>query len=149
MIYPDQIGVCVCMAVTLLSDLIPSIISKLGCFSISLAVKNIKKSYDFYQTLGFEKFHGDIEQGWLILKNGETNIGLFQGMFENNILTFNPGWDQNGKDTESFDDVRDIQKQLLEQGVSIDTPADENSQGPAHMVLTDPDGNQIMLDQHR
>jgi predicted lactoylglutathione lyase len=122
---------------------------KLGCFSISLAVKNINKSYEFYQTLGFEKYHGDIEQGWLILKNGETNIGLFQGMFENNILTFNPGWDQNGKETASFDDVRDIQKHLVESGVKIDTPADENSQGPAHMVLTDPDGNQIMLDQHR
>lgn len=122
---------------------------KLGCFSISLAVKNIKKSYEFYQNLGFEKYHGDIEQGWLILKNGETNIGLFQGMFENNILTFNPGWDQNGKETANFDDVRDIQKHLVEQGLTIDTPADENSQGPAHMVLTDPDGNQIMLDQHR
>ena len=122
---------------------------KLGCFSISLAVKNIKKSYDFYQTLGFEKYHGDIDQGWLILKNGETNIGLFQGMFENNILTFNPGWDQNGKETDSFDDVREIQKHLLEQGLTLDTAVDEASQGPGHMVLTDPDGNQIMLDQHR
>ena len=122
---------------------------KLGCFSVSLAVKDIHKSFQFYQTLGFEKFHGDIEQGWLILKNGETNLGLFQGMFENNILTFNPGWDSSGKEVDEFDDVRIIQQHLKQNGYSLDKEVDEQSSGPAHCVLTDPDGNQIMLDQHR
>lgn len=122
---------------------------KLGCFSVSLAVKDIHASEAFYRNLGFEVYHGDKAQGWLIMKNGETNIGLFQNMFENNILTFNPGWDQNAKETEEYTDVRDIQKALQQQGVELQSTADTSTTGPAHIVFTDPDGNQIMIDQHR
>ena len=122
---------------------------KLGCFSISLSVKDIKVSKAFYQKLGFEVFHGDEQHGWLIMKNGETNIGLFQGMFEKNILTFNPGWDQSGNNTQAFDDIREIQTHLLDNGVAIEKMTEPESDGPAHIVFEDPDGNQIMLDQHR
>ena len=122
---------------------------ELGAFSISLAVKDIKASKAFYEKLGFTEFGGDITQNWLILKNGEHVIGLFQGMFEQNLLTFNPGWDQNAQPLETFTDVRELQRQLKAQGVEIVTEADESTTGPAHFVLVDPDGNTILVDQHR
>lgn len=122
---------------------------KLGCFSVSLAVKDIEVSAEFYQQLGFEVFHGDKAQGWLIMKNGDTNIGLFQNMFENNILTFNPGWDQSAQETDEYTDVREIQAKLKQHGVELQSATDEKGSGPAHIVFTDPDGNQIMIDQHR
>ena len=122
---------------------------KLGVFSMSLSVKDIKASKEFYENLGFTEFGGNIEQNWLIMKNGNSVIGLFQGMFENNILTFNPGWDENAKNVDPFDDVREIQKKLKSKGVKLDTEADESTSGPASIVLTDPDGNSILIDQHR
>lgn len=122
---------------------------KLGCFSVSLAVKDIAASETFYRNLGFEVYHGDKEQGWLIMKNGDTNIGLFQNMFENNILTFNPGWDQNANETSDYTDVREIQQRLKQQGVVLESETDASGTGPGHIVFTDPDGNQIMIDQHR
>jgi predicted enzyme related to lactoylglutathione lyase len=121
---------------------------KLGAFSISLAVKDIHASKDFYEKLGFSKFGGDIEQNWLILKNGDTIIGLFQGMFEANSLTFNPGWDQNAAALDDFTDVRDIQKELKANGVALMSEADEASSGPASFMLMDPDGNPVLVDQH-
>lgn len=121
----------------------------LGAFSVSLAVKDIAASKAFYEKLGFTTLGGEQSQGWLILKNGSTVIGLFQGMFEKNILTFNPGWDQNAQNLAEFTDVRQIQQQLQAQGVTLLQSADANTTGPAHIVLEDPDGNQIMLDQHR
>ncbi len=121
----------------------------LGAFSVSLNVKDIHTSKEFYEKLGFETLGGDIEQNWLILKNGQTVIGLFRGMFEGNILTFNPGWDQDANLLEQFDDVRDIQKVLKSHGVDFVQEADETTQGPAHFIIVDPDGNTIMLDQHR
>jgi len=121
---------------------------KLGAFSISLSVKDLQASKAFYEKLGFSVFGGNAEQNWLIMKNGDHIIGLFQGMFENNILTFNPGWDQNAQPLESFTDVRDIQRQLKAQGIKIQTEADESTSGPASVVIVDPDGNQILLDQH-
>lgn len=121
---------------------------QLGTFSVSLTVKDIKASKSFYETLGFSVFHGDLNQNWLILKNGNSTIGLFQGMFEKNILTFNPGWDENANTLESFTDVRELQKQLKTKGVKIETEADESTSGPASLVLTDPDGNPILIDQH-
>src|SRR5687767_8393552 len=122
---------------------------KLGAFSISLNVKDIHKSKDFYSKLGFETFGGDLSQNWLIMKNESCIIGLFQGMFEKNILTFNPGWDEHAQNLESFTDVRDIQKMLQEKGIHIVTEANESSEGPAHLMIEDPDGNPILLDQHR
>jgi lactoylglutathione lyase len=122
---------------------------KLGAFSVSLNVKDIEASKSFYEKLGFQTLGGDITQKWLILKNENTVIGLFQDMFEKNILTFNPGWDQNAKNIDSFTDVRDLQKQLKEKGIKILTEADESTEGPAHLTLEDPDGNQILIDQHR
>lgn len=121
---------------------------KLGAFSISLAVSDIKKSFQFYQALGFEVFGGDINQKWLILQNDTTVIGLFEGMFEQNIMTFNPGWDSNAKPVDPFDDVRKIEQTLLKEGIAL-TRKTEKPDGPEHIVLTDPDGNVIMLDQHR
>jgi len=121
---------------------------ELGAFSVSLAVKDIEASKLFYEKLGFSAMGGDPSQGWLILKNGSTVIGLFQGMFENNILTFNPGWDQSASPLPSFVDVRDLQKSLEAQDVSLTTRADPGTSGPAHIILSDPDGNVIMLDQH-
>lgn len=120
----------------------------LGNFSISLSVKDIKISKEFYQKLGFTVLDGNEEQGWLILQNGETNIGLFQGMFEENLLTFNPGWDSKGKNTEHFTDIREIEKQLKNDGVKLDEETKEKN-GPAHISITDPDGNHILIDQHR
>lgn len=121
---------------------------QLGAFSVSLAVKDIKASKAFYEKLGFEKFSGNIDENWLIMKNGETVIGLFQGMFENNILTFNPGWNQNAEILKSFSDVRELQKELKEKGVEFNSEADESTTGPASFVITDPDGNSILVDQH-
>lgn len=121
---------------------------KLGAFSVSLAVKDIEKSKDFYQKLGFETFHGDSSQGWLILKNGDHIIGLFQGMFEKNILTFNPGWNQEAATLDSFTDVRDLQKSLKAQGIMISSQADESTSGPASFMIEDPDGNPVLVDQH-
>ncbi len=121
---------------------------QLGAFSVSLAVKDIEASKQFYETLGFTVFHGDPAQNWLILKNGDTVIGLFQGMFENNILTFNPGWNQNAETLSDFTDVRELQRQLKAQGVTMITEADESTTGPASFVIVDPDGNTILVDQH-
>ena len=121
---------------------------ELGTFSISLAVKDIKASKDFYEKLGFKVFMGDISQNWLILKNREHAIGLFQGMFERNSLTFNPGWDSNAQKLDTFTDVRELQKQLKAQGVELLTEADESTTGPASFIVMDPDGNPILVDQH-
>ncbi len=122
---------------------------KLGAFSVSLSVADIGRSATFYQRLGFEPFGGDADQNWLILKNGDTLIGLFQGMFEGNMMTFNPGWDQNAQPLDDFDDVRDIQKALKAAGMSVENEADESSSGPASFSVVDPDGNVILIDQHR
>ncbi|AMO72510.1 VOC family protein [Sphingorhabdus sp. M41] len=121
---------------------------KLGAFSISLAVKDIALSKAFYEKLGFAKFGGDEDQKWLILKNGDTTLGLFEGMFPKNMLTFNPGWDQDAQNVDDFDDVRTIEKSLLAAGVQLDSQT-EGSKGPANIMLTDPDGNPILIDQHR
>lgn len=131
----------------LLSTLKP-ITMQLGAFSISLAVKDLQASKDFYEKLGFTQFAGDMSKHYLIMKNGDTLIGLFQGMFEQNILTFNPGWDANARALDKFQDVRDIQRSLKEQGVAFATEADEDSSGPASFVIVDPDGNPILVDQH-
>jgi lactoylglutathione lyase len=122
---------------------------KLGAFSVSLSVKDIHASKAFYENLGFSDLGGDISQNWLIMKNENCIIGLFQGMFEKNILTFNPGWDENAKNLDSFSDVREIQRHLKERGIVLQAEADESSEGPAHIMLEDPDGNQILVDQHR
>ncbi|WP_339753958.1 VOC family protein [uncultured Winogradskyella sp.] len=122
---------------------------KLGAFSISLAVKDIKVSKTFYESLGFSVFAGDLEKNYLIMKNEKTLIGLFQGMFENNILTFNPGWDQSANTLEQYDDVRDIQKHLKTKDVAFASEIDESTtSGPASFVVLDPDGNAILVDQH-
>ena len=121
----------------------------LGSFSISLTVKDIAASRDFYAKLGFEPVAGKIEDNWLVLRNGDHVIGLFQGMFEKNILTFNPGWNQQCAETEAFTDVREIQKELRRHGVAFDAEADESTEGPASFIITDPDGNPILVDQHR
>ena len=121
---------------------------KLGAFSVSLAVKDIKASKAFYETLGFKVFAGDLDKNYLIMKNESTLIGLFQGMFENNILTFNPGWDQDANTLENFEDVRKIQKQLKSEGITFTSEADESTNGPASFVVLDPDGNAILVDQH-
>lgn len=122
---------------------------QLGAFSVSLAVKDIAASKAFYEKLGFQVFGGDQSQNWLIMKNGEHLIGLFQGMFEKNILTFNPGWDQDAQELESYTDVRELQKQLKAAGINFDNEADETSSGPGSFVISDPDGNPILVDQHR
>lgn len=121
----------------------------LGSISLSLAVNDLAASKDFYSKLGFEPAGGDPEQNWLILRNGDHVLGLFQGMFEENILTFNPGWDQQCNELESFVDVREIQRELKKQGVALNSEADESTTGPASIMLSDPDGNQILIDQHR
>jgi len=122
---------------------------KLGAFSVSLTVKDIHKSKEFYECLGFEVLGGEISQNWLIMKNESCVIGLFQGMFEKNILTFNPGWNQNAESLEEFTDVRVLQKNLKEKGIKILTEADESTKGPASLTIEDPDGNPILIDQHR
>lgn len=122
---------------------------QLGVFSISLNVKDIKASRDFYAKFGFREFGGNIEQNWLIMKNeGETVIGLFQGMMEKNTLTFNPGWDSNAQPVPGFTDIRDIQRHLEQQGVQLTARADESTTGPAYIIAIDPDGNPLLLDQH-
>jgi len=121
---------------------------ELGAFSVSLAVKDIEKSKDFYQKLGFEPFGGDASQGWLILKNGDHVIGLFQGMFEKNMLTFNPGWNQDAQNPGSFTDVRELQRNLKARGIGFSVEADESTSGPASFMIEDPDGNPILVDQH-
>lgn len=121
----------------------------LGAFSISLSVKDLKASKEFYEKLGFSTFAGGMDQKYLIMKNQNALIGLFQGMFQGNILTFNPGWDENAGNVENFDDIRTIQKELKNSGLTLITEADEKSEGPASLMLADPDGNMILLDQHR
>ncbi|MBU7592919.1 VOC family protein [Metabacillus halosaccharovorans] len=122
---------------------------KLGAFSVSLSVKDINKSKSFYENLGFKVLGGDITQNWLIMKNESSVIGLFQGMFEDNILTFNPGWNQNAENLDSFTDIRDLQKQLKSKGLNLLSEADETTEGPASLTMKDPDGNLILIDQHR
>ena len=121
---------------------------ELGAFSISLAVKDLEASRQFYEKFGFKRFGGDPAQNWLILKNGDCIIGLFQGMFDKNILTFNPGWDSGANRVGRFTDVRDLQRQLKAQGVQLTMEADESTTGPASVMAVDPDGNTILLDQH-
>jgi catechol 2,3-dioxygenase-like lactoylglutathione lyase family enzyme len=120
----------------------------LGAFSVSLAVKDLEASRQFYEKLGFQPFAGDAAQNWLILKNGDHVIGLFQGMFDRNILTFNPGWDQSAQPVTPFTDVRELQRRLKEKGVQLVKEADESSTGPASFVVIDPDGNPVLVDQH-
>lgn len=122
---------------------------QLGAFSISLSVKDLQKSRVFYEKLGFTIMGGAAESNYLIMKNGSTLIGLFQAMFDGNMLTFNPGWDENAQNLESFDDVREIQRRLKESGIEIGKEADETTSGPEHIYLKDPDGNMILIDQHR
>lgn len=121
----------------------------LGAFSVSLSVSDIKASRHFYEKLGFEAVGGNVDDNWLILRNGDHVIGLFQGMFDKNMLTFNPGWNQKSRETETFTDVREIQRRLKEQGIELYSEADETSKGPASITLFDPDGNPILIDQHR
>jgi len=121
---------------------------ELGAFSISLAVKDIEASRRFYEMFGFKVFAGDAAQNWLILKNGDHVIGLFQGMFDKNMLTFNPGWDSNAQKLATFTDVRELQRQLKAHGVQLHQEADERTTGPASFVAVDPDGNPILVDQH-
>lgn len=121
---------------------------ELGAFSVSLNVKDLETSKAFYEKLGFSVFSGDASQNWLIMKNGDHVIGLFQGMFERNILTFNPGWNQNSESLSTFTDIREIQRNLKVQGIKIETEADEKTSGPASLIIIDPDGNPILIDQH-
>ena len=121
---------------------------ELGAFSVSLTVKDLKASKSFYEKLGFQVFAGDATQNWLIMKNGDHIIGLFQGMFEKNMLTFNPGWDQNANMLDSFTDIRYLQRELKTQGLDLESEADESTTGPASFIIIDPDGNPILIDQH-
>jgi catechol 2,3-dioxygenase-like lactoylglutathione lyase family enzyme len=121
---------------------------KLGAFSISLSVKDLQKSKEFYENLGFEVFGGQMDMNYLIMKNGNALVGLFQGMFEGNILTFNPGWDENAAKLDNFDDIREIQKDLKAKGIKLESEADESTSGPASITLVDPDGNAVLIDQH-
>ena len=121
---------------------------QLGAFSVSLAVKDLAASKAFYEKFGFQAFAGNAAQNWLILKNGDCVIGLFQGMFEENILTFNPGWDSNAQALASFTDIRELQRQLKAQGMQLEKEADESTTGPASFVAMDPDSNPILVDQH-
>jgi predicted enzyme related to lactoylglutathione lyase len=122
---------------------------KLGVFSISLTVKDLKVSKEFYEKIGFEEFGGSMEHNYLVMKNGNSLVGLFQGMFEQNILTFNPGWDENAQNIDNFDDIREIQKDLKSKGIEFAQEADETTTGPGSFIIVDPDGNPILLDQHR
>jgi catechol 2,3-dioxygenase-like lactoylglutathione lyase family enzyme len=127
----------------------PPVPMNLGAFSISLAVKDLDASRRFYEAFGFTAFGGDASQGWLIMKNGSHVIGLFQGMFDRNMLTFNPGWDQDARALPAFTDVRDLQRALKAQGIQFQQEADPTTTGPAHFIVVDPDGNPILVDQHR
>jgi lactoylglutathione lyase len=120
----------------------------LGAFSVSLVVRDIEASREFYEKLGFRQRGGDLSQNWVVMKNGIVVIGLFQGMFDKNILTFSPGWDQEAKELSSYTDIRDIQKELKKNGIRLKKEAIEDSKGPEHFILEDPDGNQIMFDQY-
>ena len=120
----------------------------LGAFSVSLAVRDLEASRAFYEALGFTQFHGDASQGWLILRNGDTVIGLFQGMLERNTLTFNPGWDGNAQPVDAYTDVRELQRRLKDAGVAIETEVDEAGSGPGFFIVKDPDGNPVFVDQH-
>ncbi len=122
---------------------------QLGAFSVSLAVKDLLASRDFYTKLGFEVAGGNAEQNWLILRNGDHVIGLFQGMFERNMLTFNPGWDQHCNETATYTDVRAIQAELKKRGLALASEADVATRGPASLIVIDPDGNPVLIDQHR
>jgi predicted enzyme related to lactoylglutathione lyase len=122
---------------------------QLGLFSMSLTVKDIHASKAFYEKLGFEVFGGNISQNWLILTNGETIVGLFQGMFDKNMLTFNPGWDSNARNTDEYTDVRELQRKLKDQGVKFESEADEITTGSASFIVVDPDRNPILVDPHR
>ncbi|WOC40950.1 VOC family protein [Polaribacter sp. HL-MS24] len=121
---------------------------KLGVFTMSLTVKDLLKSRDFYEKLGFSVFAGQPEKNYLILKNGNSLVGLFQGMFEKNILTFSPGWDENAQKLEDFEDVRVLQKRLLKEGIELESTVNERTSGPGRFMLIDPDGNPILIDQH-
>jgi lactoylglutathione lyase len=121
---------------------------QLGAFSISLSVKDLDASRAFYEKFGFQQFAGNAAQNWLILKNGDAVIGLFQGMFDKNILTFNPGWDSNAQKLPAFTDVRELQRRLKAQGVVLQSEADETTSGPASFIAVDPDGNPVLVDQH-
>lgn len=121
---------------------------ELGAFSISLSVKDLKVSKEFYEKLGFTVFGGDMKMNYLIMKNGDALVGLFQGMFENNIITFNPGWNQNAELVEGFNDIRVIQASLQANEIALDSEVDAATKGPGSIVLTDPDGNSILIDQH-
>ena len=121
---------------------------KLGCFSISLSVKDINASKAFYEKLGFEVYAGELAHNFLIMKNGDTNIGLFQDMFEGNLLTFNPGWDQSAQPLDAYTDIREMKEHFKNQGIDIDSESIENDTGPANLSITDPDGNVILIDQH-
>jgi lactoylglutathione lyase len=120
----------------------------LGAFSVSLSVKDLEASKTFYEKLGFSTFSGNAEENWLIMKNGDHVIGLFRGMFEGNILTFNPGWDQSANKLNDFTDVRDLQRELKAKGVAFQSEADESTSGPASFMIADPDGNVVLFDQH-
>jgi catechol 2,3-dioxygenase-like lactoylglutathione lyase family enzyme len=134
---------------TILNNQVNSKTMKLGAFSVSLNVKDINASKQFYENLGFTVFAGGMEKNYLIMKNENSLIGLFHGMFKNNILTFNPGWDENAHNIDKFDDVREIQRQLKTKNIKLTTEADEKTSGPAGFMVTDPDGNIILVDQHR
>lgn len=121
---------------------------QLGNFSLSLAVKDLNASREFYEKLGFSMVHGDPAQNWLILKSGQTIIGLFKGMFDRNMMTFNPGWDAAGNELDSYTDIRDLQRQFKDAGLKVENEADEDSSGPASFTVIDPDGNPILFDQH-
>lgn len=121
---------------------------RLGAFSVSLNVKDIRASKAFYESLGFREFGGEIDQNWLIMKNENAVIGLFQGMFEQNILTFNPGWDQNAQELADFEDIRTIQREAISRGITPTSEIDPDSSGPGSIILKDPDGNTILIDQH-
>jgi lactoylglutathione lyase len=125
------------------------VVMELGAFSVSLAVQDLAASKAFYERLGFEAFTGDADEGWLVLHNGEHVIGLFQGMFERNLLTFNPGWDQQAQEVAEFTDVRELQRRLREAGVEFVSEVDESGSGPGSFIVVDPDGNPILFDQHR
>lgn len=122
---------------------------QLGAFSISLSVKDLSISKEFYEKLGFEVFGGDMKMNYLIMKNGDALVGLFQGMFEKNIITFNPGWDQEAQNIEKFNDIREIQASLQANSIALESEVDAATTGPGSIVLTDPDGNSILIDQHR
>lgn len=122
---------------------------KLGAFSISLTVKDVNKSMAFYESLGFQAMGGDVKGGWVILKNESCIIGLFQGMFEKNMLTFNPGWNENAENLDTFTDIRELQNELKAKSIEFHSQADETTTGPAHFIIEDPDGNPILVDQHR